>query len=109
MPKQTWALLVSAAAGAAFETIAVLELAAPPHLLQPGPPLRVVLLHFTACAFFAPGLLALVPSDSRLETCVALLLIFGFSCALPLLGPALALGFSQLICRLPPASGLPTK
>jgi hypothetical protein len=106
MPKQTWALLVSAAAGAAFETVAVLELAAPPHLLQLGPALRVVLLHFAACAFFAPGLLALVPSGNRLEKSVALLLIFGFSCALPVLGPALALGFSQLIRRLPPATGL---
>jgi hypothetical protein len=104
MQKPMWAPLVSGSAGALLDLIVGWQLVGPQQILQASHRFWIVLLHFAACGLLAPLFSGLLPSSSRPEKRLSLLLIFGFSSTLPVVGPLLVLAFTQLIRRLHPAS-----
>ena len=106
MEKRTLACLVSGLAGALLETLAALELFSTHRLFQPPQVIETVLLHVGACVLFSPLFLLWLPPDYSQEKGLSLLLVFGFSITLPVVGLLLVVAYIQLIVRLRPAHDL---
>src|SRR5580765_6743031 len=104
MQKPMRASLVSASAGVLLDLMVGWQLVASHQILQARQRLWIVLLHMAACGLLAPLFCGFFPSSSRPEKRLSLLLIFGFSSTLPVVGPLIVFVFTQLIRRLRPAA-----
>jgi hypothetical protein len=99
------ALLLSFALGGLLQGVVGIELLTAAWF--PAHSTEVVLLgHLVGCGILTPGFLLLLPAPYRKERGISLLLIFGLSAPLPVVGPALVLLLAQYVFKLDQAHKL---
>jgi hypothetical protein len=99
MQTQRVPLLLSLILGSLLDVFSGFELLTSANF--PAHSKQVVLLsHIAACGVLTPGFLLLLPPAYREHKWLSIVLIFGLSAPLPIVGPGLVLLFSQYILKL---------